>query len=412
MPQTSRDRVLTALNHIEPDRVPVDFGGHRSSGIFALAYKKLRKHLGLEETPIRVYDMVQQLALVEDDVLERFGADVVQLGEGFCQEDKWWKQWQLPDGSDCLIPVWVDVRKEDDTWYLYNSKDEKMAVQKPGMVLFEQILWPYENQIPDDLSGLAEDLGTMMWSLPVPPNPEFTDFGKLSEGARKLRRSTDKAIMAIFGGNLLDLLHIMCGMNNSFLLLAAEPKKVHNFFDKLTELHLETLGKYLDAVGQYADIILFADDLGSQNGPQISPQMFRDYLKPRHKAIWQRVKEKTSLNVHLHCCGGVEPLLDDLIDAGLDSINPVQTSCVGMEPKLLKAKYGERLTFWGGGCDTQSILPFASPEQVREHTTERLEIFSPDGGFVFQQVHNIMPECPPENIVAMFDAVAEFNAPQ
>ena len=163
-------------------------------------------------------------------------------------------------------------------------------------------------------------------------------------------------------------------------------------------------------MGPYIDVILFGDDLGMQTGPQISPKMYRDFFFPRHRTLWRRAKQLANVKVMLHCCGGVEPLLGDLVEAGLDAINPVQISCAGMDAADLKRRHGARLCFWGGGCDTRDVLPLATPEAICRHVLGQMRTFAPGGGFVFQQVHNIMANVPPENIVAMFDAVAEFNA--
>jgi len=177
------------------------------------------------------------------------------------------------------------------------------------------------------------------------------------------------------------------------------------FLDKLVETHLGNLERYLAAVGDCIDVIAFGDDLGMQTGPQMSPKMYREIFKPRHEFLWKKAKELADVKVMLHCCGGVRELLPDLIDAGLDAINPVQITCRGMDAAELKAEFGKDLTFWGGGCDTREVLPKSTPEQVREHVEKQLEIMSPGGGFVFQQVHNILADVPPENVVAMYDAV-------
>jgi uroporphyrinogen decarboxylase len=170
-------------------------------------------------------------------------------------------------------------------------------------------------------------------------------------------------------------------------------------------MHLQNLEKYLSAVGPYIDIILFGDDLGMQTGPQISPRTYHEFIQPREKQMWSRAKELAEVKVMLHCCGGVYPLLRGLIDAGLDIIQPVQTTCTDMEPERLKREFGRDLCFWGGGCDTRSVLPWGTPQEVADDVRRRIEIFAPGGGFVFQQVHNIMADVPPENVVAMLEAV-------
>jgi len=404
-----REHVLNALNHVPPAKVPVDFGGHRSSGIMALAYRRLREHLGLPRRPVRVYDVVQQLAIVDEDVLERFDVDTVELGRGFCREESWWKPWRLPDGSDCLIPAWFDVRPRGGDGYLHGPGGRPIAVQKAGCLYFEQIHWPYVEGIPDDLSGLEEVMPDILWAVPTPPGPAGADPADLAAGARALRQATDRAIVGLFGGNLLEWAQFLCRIDNLLLFLAAEPRKVHRLLDRLVEIHLGSLQRWLGAVGEHIDVILFGDDLGMQTGPQNSQAMNREFFKPRHRALWTRAKELADVKVMLHCCGGVRELMDDLIEAGLDAANPVQTSCAGMDPAGLKRDFGDRHCFWGGGCDTQTVLPKATPEEVRRHVLGRLEVFTPGGGFVFQQVHNILSDVPPANVVALFDAVAEFN---
>ena len=403
---TSRQRILAAIDHQPTDRVPVDFGAHRSSGIMAIAYRKLREHLGLPRKPIRVYDMIQQLAVIDEDVLQRFEVDAIEMGRGFCQDERSWKPWQLPDGSDCVIPAWVDVRKEGHDWIIYSPSGKPMALQAAGSLYFEQIYWPYLDGVPDDLSDLRVRMQDVSWSLPTPPPPGTN----LESGARILRASTDRAIVALFGGNLLEWGQILCRNDMFFMLLAGDPRRAHRLLDQLVEIHLSNLETFLGAVCQHIDIILFGDDLGMQTGPQISPRMYREFFFPRQRIMWQRVKQLADVKIMLHCCGGVRPLLDDLILAGLDTINPVQITCAGMDPMMLKQDFGSRLCFWGGGCDTRSVLPRATPGEVRRHVLDQLRILAQGSGFVFQQVHNIMADVPPENIVAMFDTVREFGA--
>ncbi len=218
---------------------------------------------------------------------------------------------------------------------------------------------------------------------------------------------TGRAIIGLFGGNLLETGQFLYRNDVFFMLLAGNPRRAHEFLDRLLEIHLANLERFLAAVGPYIDIILFGDDLGMQNGPQISPAMYREFFKPRHAKMWRRAKELAPVKVMLHCCGGVRPLLADLIEAGLDAINPVQISCAGMDARELKRDFGNRLTLWGGGCDTRYVLSHATAAEVREHVRGQVSILAPGGGFVFQQVHNILADVPPENVIAMFDAANE-----
>lgn len=409
---TSRERILTALNHREPDRIPMDLSGHRSSGISAMVYARLRDYLGLEKRPVRVYDPVQQLAIVDEDVLQRFSVDTIELGRAFATEDKYWTDWVLPDGTPCLMPVWAKPDRDNGEWVIRSHRSSRVIARMPeGCLYFEQCHYPFAEQ--DDLDHIGDVLTESMWTaIASPPGPIVAGpegLSLLREGARRLRQQTDRAILALFGGNLLEMGQFLYRNDNFFMLLAGDPDRAHQFLDKLVEMHLANLERFLGAVGEYIDIIVFGDDLGMQRGPQVSPAMYREFFKPREKIMWQRAKELAPVKVQLHCCGGVRELLDDLIDAGLDAINPVQITCKGMDPKGLKADFGRRLTFWGGGCDTREMLSQETPEQIREHVRRLLDIWRPGGGYVFQQVHNIMANVPPASIVAMLDTVVNYR---
>jgi uroporphyrinogen decarboxylase len=231
----------------------------------------------------------------------------------------------------------------------------------------------------------------------------------LAEGAKRLRERTDRAVVAIFGGQLFEMGQFLYRNDNFFMTLAADPKKAHDFLDRVLEIHLANLGKFLSAVGRFIDVIGFSDDLGMQTAPLISKQMYREFFKPRHKIMWERSKKLADVKVLLHSCGSIRQLIPELIEAGLDAVNPVQISCAGMDAKELKAEFGNDMAFWGGGCDTQTVLPQATPEVVRGHVRKQVETLSPCGGYVFTQVHNIQANVPPENIVAMFDAANETS---
>lgn len=402
----SRERVNAALNFKEPDRPPIDLSGHRSSGVSAIAYAKLRKYLGLKEKPIRVYDPVQQLAIVDEDVLDMFGVDTIELGRAFALDDKDWIDWILPDGTPCQMPAWVQPEKESDDWIIRSKTGRIIARMPEGALYFEQSHFPFE--AGSDLDKIAEAMDECMWTAiasppgPLVAGPDGNDL--LRAGAKGLRASSDRAIIGLFGGNLLEIGQFLYRNDNFFMLLAAEPKKAHAFLDRIVEMHLANLEDFLNTVGEYIDLVLFGDDLGMQTGPQLSPDMYRTFFKPRHAAMWQRAKKLADVKVMLHCCGGVRELLPDLIDAGLDAINPVQISCAGMDAAGLKRDFGRDIVLWGGGCDTQEALPHGTPDQVKKHVREQIEILNPGGGFVFQQVHNILAYVPPENIVAMLEA--------
>ena len=408
---TSRERVLAALNHREPDMVPLDFSGHRSSGISAIAYAKLRKFLGLEEKPVRVYDPVQQLAIVDHDVLDLFGVDTIELGRGFALDESAWSDWVLPDGTPCKMPVWVRPERMGNEWVIRSSSGRVIGRMPDGALYFEQAYYPFAEGA--NLEAIPEANAESMWSVvasppgPLVSGPEGQKI--LSSGAGELREKTGRAVIGLFGGNLFEAGQALFRHDNFFMLLAGEPARAHRFLDKLVGINLADLEKFMDAVGQYIDIIVFGDDLGMQTGPQMSPAMYREFFKPRHARLWMRAKQLAAAKVMLHCCGGVRELLPDLIEAGLDAINPVQISCRGMDAAGLKKDFGSEITFWGGGCDTREILPKGSPEEIRKHVREQIEIMKPGGGFVFQQVHNILADVPPENIAAMFEAVLKWR---
>lgn len=426
---TSRERVCAALNHQQPDRIPIDLSGHRSSGISGIAYMRLRDFLGLEKRPIRIYDPVQQLAIVDEDMLQRFQVDTIELGRAFAHEDKYWTEWVLPDGTPCLMPIWAKPERLPGVWVIRSKSGRVIARMPDGVLYFEQAHFPLLED--DDPSRIPEAFDECMWTaIGTPPGPIVAAPGGeqlLADGACRLRKQTDRAILGLFGGSLFETGQCFYRNDNFFLLLAGEPQRAHRFLDKLVELYLARLERFLGAVGPYIDIVLFGDDFGMQQGPQISLKMYREFFQPRQKILWSRAKQLANAKVMLHCCGGVRELLAGMIEAGMDTINPVQISCRGMNPAELKAEFGSRLTFWGGGCDTREILSQANPSQVRAHVLDQMRAWNPPavpasglpasvaslaaapGGYVFQQVHNIMADIPPANIVAMFDAVKEFQ---
>ena len=406
----SRERIIEAINHRQPDRVPIDFNGHRSSGIMVQVYKKLRKCMGLPEKTLYVYDFIQQLALVDDDMLDALGADVVELGHDYYKQDDYWQDWELADGTPVKLPGFVEVKKTDQGNIVCGDRGQVICIQKPGCDFFEQTCFPLHENDDATFGNLADDLQQIMWCrLGIPPAPAGLDdagLKVLTETGKNLRESTDRAIYATFGGNLVEIGEFAFRIDNFLYELAANPKRMHKFLDVLTEFHIANMEKYLGAVGDYIDIIGFGDDLGMQTGPQFSPQMYREFFKPRHKILWNHAKKLCPhIKTSLHCCGGVYPLMKDLIEAGLDIINPVQFTCKDMELPRLKKEFGKDMVFWGGGCDTRDVLPNATPEQIRKHVKENVNIMSPDGGFVFQQVHNILAGVPAENVLAMFEAV-------
>ena len=243
----SRQRVLTALAHREPDRVPVDLSGHRSSGISALAYARLRDYLGLPARPIRVYDVIQQLAIVDEDVLERFKVDTIELGRAFAREDRWWREWVLPNGTPCLIPSWVNPEREGNGWVLRTPSGQISARMPEGVLYFEQAHYPFAEG--EDIDHLERYLAEGMWTgVQSPPGPIVGGDdgpGVFADGARRLRVQSDRAILGLFGGNLLEMGQFYYRNDNFLLLLAADPPQAHRFLDKVVEVHLRNLERFL-----------------------------------------------------------------------------------------------------------------------------------------------------------------------
>jgi uroporphyrinogen decarboxylase len=226
----------------------------------------------------------------------------------------------------------------------------------------------------------------------------------------ELRAATDRALMIGAGCNLFEWGSFLRRLDQFLMDLASDPAEVERFLEALVERHLAFLEKLCRAVGDVVDIVRLGDDLGMDRGPFMSPATYRRFFKPRHQAMCGYIRQHSTMRPFLHSCGGIAPLIPDLIEAGFQVLNPVQTNCRGMDPAVLKREFGRDVTFWGGGCDTRRVLNRCSPAEVKRHVRERLEVFAPGGGYVFNTVHNILPEVPPENIVAMFEAVAEYNA--
>jgi len=399
----SRERVLATLQHREPDRVPIDLGGMRSTGITAIAYNRLLRHLGIEGMA-HVADTGQQLANVEEPVRRLFHVDVAALdgvSVDWVRAGRAWKPWTLADGSACQIPVTFDpLLDENGDWVIVNEQGMVTARMPKGGYYFDGLYHPLaEITTIEGADALAET-----WQ---PMSNEVLDY--LHAQARELHENTDYALMGSFGGSFLEGGQGLRGWDTFMMDLALRPDFAEHLLDLLLDRHLQNVRLYLEAVGADIQLINMGGDLGTQNGPQLSPAMYRHYLQPREAKLWGYIHEHSSVYVFLHCCGGIYPLIPGLIEAGVDALNPVQTSAAGMDPVRLKREFGDRLTFWGGGCDTQHVLGNAGPEEIREHVHERIRILAPGGGFVFNQIHNVQVNVPPQNIVAMLDAAYGFG---
>lgn len=411
---TSRERIIAAIEHRQPDRVPVDLGATPSSGISAMGYGNLKRHLGIRTGHTRLYDVVQQLAQPEECILDRFGIDVLDVGRTFNTRDEDWYDITLADGQRAQYPVWFHPERLPDGSYIARHKDGTDIAHMPARgAFFDQSYFPYVDGYPPDFSGLDREMGKILWAALVhSPWDHAGDPGfwtTLRERALALRASSDRALMIVCGCNLFEWGTFLRRMDNFLMDVYAEPETVEKLLDALLERHLATLDKVCAAVGDVCDILRFGDDLGMDSGPFMSADVYRQLFKPRHATLCATVHKKSRMKTFLHSCGSIHELMPDLIEAGYDVINPVQTTCRDMEPDKLKREFGKDICFWGGGCDTRTVLNRATPAEVKEHVKRRLEILAPGGGFVFNTVHNILPEVPPQNIVAMYEAVEEFG---
>jgi uroporphyrinogen decarboxylase len=397
-----RDRVLAALRHEEADRVPIDLGGMRSTGIHALAYQRLVAHLGLPPELPFMFDIMQQLSQPSAAVLDRFGADVVPLHRapiGFDPALPAWKPSPLYAPPTPWMPADLAYLPRPDGGHEIRDDDGALLFRMPATGL-------YFEPVHEPLAAAETVADIEAWQ---PPSISDAELAWLRRGARILRSLTDRAILGLTGVRLFEGAQMARGWQRFMEDLAARPALAEALLARLAEAACADLARYLDAVGEYIDIIQVGDDLGTQAGPQLSPRMYRRLVKPYQAQVWQFAKQRSGLPLFLHCCGGIYPLIPDLIEAGVDILNPVQISSVGMDPIRLKREFGADLVFWGGGCDTQRMLPDGTPAEIRDHVHRQVDILAPGGGFVFTQVHNILANVPPENVVAMFDAAREFG---
>jgi uroporphyrinogen decarboxylase len=413
----SRERVLASLRHQEPDVVAVDSGGCSATSISAAAYNRLKAYLGIQGGVTAISDPVQQLAMPEDWYVQRFGVDVVDATRAFCLAAQGWTDWRLSDGSLTKMPPWLPMQEQDGGWIFRDADGQALARLPHGGYFFDQTYWPLSGASEEQFRNPDRYMRKYMWGAMSRPlmdslsDPSFPAL--LAKAAKQLYEATDYAILLNAGVSLFEAGQYLCRSDQFMIDLMTDRKKIEALLDRLLELNLQRLEMLLDAAGPYINVIKVNDDFGMQNGPIISPKLFREVFKPRHKAMYDLIHRKQpDVFIFLHCCGSIRALLPDLIDIGLDIVNPVQTSAANMEMRALKRDFGDSITFWGAGADTQSVLPWKTPAEVEADVMERLEVFAPGGGFIFSPIHNISPEVPPENILAMFETVARFRAAQ
>ena len=395
----SRERVLITLNHKEADKVPIDFGGMRSTGIMALAYSELKKHLNIKDGEIRVYDGMQQLADIEKSILDLFEVDVVDMMNSFVGiEPGEWKEWILKDGTKALMPAQFYPEKIGDKFALRDHTGQ-IAYEMPSGSFYFDPVNPHLEKISS-----KEDIENYTWKF-------FSDeeLMLIEKKSKYLFDNTEYAIMGGFGGNMLEGPQELRGWMNFMSDIMLGENYVDELLEKLCEVYLKNLKLFLQACGKYIQLIQMGDDMGTQNNPLLSPDLYRAKIKPYHKILYNYIRQNSDVFVFLHSCGSVYQLIPDLIDAGVQVLNPVQTNANDMDAARLKKEFGDKLTFWGGGVETQTVLLNGTCENIENQVKERMKIFSPNGGYVFCQIHNIQYGVHPKNAVAMFDAAKKYR---
>ncbi len=415
---SSAPRVRRALGHQAPDRVPVDLGGTFVTGIHVSCVAALRDYFGLEKRPVRVIDPGQMLGEVDEDLKRILGIDVEGVFRrmtrfGFPAED--WKPWRMYDGLEVLVPGGfnVTVDAEGDTlMHPEGDVTEPPSARMPrGGYFFDNI----ERQAPidDERLDVRDNLEEFRPLSDV-------ELAHLESEARRTA-ATGRAVVANLGGTSLgDVAQVPApglrnpkgirGVTEWYVSTRARRDYVHAVFSGQVDVALVNLEKLAARAGDLVDAVnICGTDFGTQTSSFCSVGTYRELWLPYHRRMNDWVHRNTRWKTFKHSCGAVEKFLPSFIEAGFDILNPVQCSAVGMEPERLKSSYGDRLVFWGGGVDTQQTLPFGSPGEARDQVLSRLEVFSRNGGFVFNPIHNIQARTPVENIVAMFGAVGEFN---
>jgi len=387
----SRERLLTTLDHHEPDRVPFDLGSTQVTGIHVVAYRNLRQALGLPPVEVQLCDSIQQLALPDDDVIEHLGIDTRGL---------------FPLNSH----NW-NVHKEDagEYWVYHDEWGITHHRPKPDGLYYSIV------QVPlGDPALSVQDIERHPWPNMADPQR----IAGLRELAERYRAAGYGVVLKEPFAGIFEMAQRIVGMENCLVMMASDKKSAGALFDKLLELKLAFWEMALPQLadpsagsGQaVVDVVAQFDDYGTQASQLISPRMFRKQIKPRLKILFERIKQLApNAKRFFHSCGNVRPLLPDFIEIGVEILNPVHIRAIGMEPAALKREFGSELVFWGSGVDTQGVLPMGTPQEVKDDVRRNIEALAPGGGFVFNTVHNIQADVPPQNIIAMWEALQEYE---
>ncbi|MEW5961026.1 MAG: uroporphyrinogen decarboxylase family protein [Chloroflexota bacterium] len=418
----SRERVTLALNHQEPDRIPLDLGGSVVTCMHVSIVYKLRQALGLDApgTPVKVVEPYQMLGEIKPDLQAALGVDVATLRApktmfGFKNEG--WKPWAMFDGTPVLVPAGFNTEPEPNGEILMYPEGDKSVPPSGRMPkngwYFDSII--RQGPIDDDNLNPEDNLEEFK-----PISDE--DLAYYQREVQRLYEETDQAIFADFGFTGFGDIALVPApwlknppkgirdVEEWYMSTVMRQDYVYQVFNRQCEIALDNLAKIYEVVGNRLSVILVsATDFGMQNGLLVSPKTYRELFMPFHRRVNDWIHTHTEWKTFIHSCGSVIELIDDFIEAGFDILNPVQCSAALMDPRELKARFGERVTFWGGGVDTQQTLPNGSPDEVRQQVLERLRIFGPGGGYVFNTIHNVQPKSPIENVLAMYKTVREYG---
>jgi len=418
---TSRERVRAALAHTEPDHVPLDLGASPVTGMQVSSVYLLRQALGLDApgTPVKVVEPYQMLGEIGPDLVEALGVDVLGVWPSatmFGFKNEGWKPWTTFDGTPVLVPGAFNTAPEPSGDLLMYPEGDRSAPPSgrmpEGGFYFDAII----RQPPIDEANLNVEDNLEEFA---PVSDEELDYFRTE--VERIRTETDKAILANFGGTAFGDIALVPAVflkhprgirdvEEWYVSTVTRRDYVYEVFERQCEIALRNLQRFHEALGEAIDIVyMTGTDFGHQNGPFISPQAYRDLFQPFHKTLNDWIHAHTPWKTFIHSCGSVVALIDDFIDAGFDILNPVQCSAAGMDPQGLKERFGDRLVFWGGGVDTQHTLPFGTPDDVYNEVRERIDIFNDGGGYVFNTIHNVQARTPVENLLAMYDALAEFR---
>jgi hypothetical protein len=417
----SRERIELALNHREPDRVPLDLGGCGQTGMHVDTVYLLRQALGLDApgTPVKVVEPYQMLGEIKPDLSAALGVDVVSLGTPgsmFGYQTSGWKPWTTFGGTPVLVPADFNTELDKNgNLCMYAQGDSAYppcAVMPSGGFYFDST--KRQKPISDESLKVEDNLEEF---TPLSDN----DINHLHRESVRLYEETDKAIMMVFPGAGFGDIALVPGpmlkdpkgirdIEEWYISTVSRQDFIYRIFERQCDVAMRNLASVYEAVENRISVIwLSGTDFGAQQGPFISPKTYQKLYMPHYKRIIDWIHANTHWKVFIHCCGSIIPLIPYLIETGFDILNPVQTSAKNMDPSELKSRFGDRLTFWGGGVDTQRVLPFGTPEEVGSQARERLRIFGRGGGFVFNPIHNIQAGVPVENLLAMYETVQAYG---